>query len=335
MASPIIFMFAGQGSQYFQMGRELYEAGGVFSRCLRYLDTFMLDTFGKSVLATLYGNQNKSAPFADTTLSHPAIFMVEVALAQELIDRGIYPEMTMAVSMGSFAAAAVAGHLRVERALELVVRQAHSLVSHCDQGGMFAVLGKPHLHEAGSLRQHSVIAAYNCDSHFVLSAKAQHMSGIAETLRAQGTTFQSLPVAFAYHSPWIEAARDMFENAARQTEFKPVGIPLVCCAQSNTLFNLPTGFLWDAIRQPIQFQSTITRLEAGGAFRYLDLGATGTLATFLKYLLPANTRSTFGSVITPYGRNLESLSALVTAINAGQNYGPAERRQKHEIIRLG
>jgi acyl transferase domain-containing protein len=213
MSSPIVFMFAGQGSQYFQMGRGLYESGGTFARWMKYLDTFVLETFGRSVLKALYGDHEKSDPFVDTPLSHPAIFMVEVALAYELIERGIYPDMTLGVSMGSFAAAAVAGNLRVEDALTLVVRQADALVDHCSEGGMIAVLAKAHLYQQESLRRYSVIAAYNFESHFALSA----------------------------------------------------------------------------------------------------------LTTFLKYLLPANAGSSFYSVLTPYGRDLDNLSSLVTAVNGKKN----------------
>jgi bacillaene synthase trans-acting acyltransferase len=213
MSSPIVFMFAGQGSQYFQMGRGLYESGGTFARWMKYLDTFVLETFGRSVLKALYGDHEKSDPFVDTPLSHPAIFMVEVALAYELIERGIYPDMTLGVSMGSFAAAAVAGNLRVEDALTLVVRQADALVDHCSEGGMIAVLAKAHLYQQESLRRYSVIAAYNFESHFALSA----------------------------------------------------------------------------------------------------------LTTFLKYLLPANVGSSFYSVLTPYGRDLDNLSSLVTAVNGKKN----------------
>jgi acyl transferase domain-containing protein len=308
-------MFAGQGSQYFQMGRELYDAGGTFTRRMRYLDKVMLEKFGWSVLAVLYGSKKKSDPFADTLFSHPAIFMIEVAMAQELIDHGIRPDLTLGVSMGSFAAAVVAGYMHAEDALLLVVQQANAFIRCCSAGGMIAVLASPEVQQQEPLQSRSVIASYNFDSHFVLSARAQHLSEIVEALRARGATFQLLPVAFAFHSPWIEEARNSFESAARQVKVKPASIPLVCCAKAASITEMSANFLWDTVRKPIRFRDTIAYLEAQGPHRYLDVGAAGTLVTFLKYLLPADTGSTFNSIPMPYGRDLDNLQFIVRTLS--------------------
>ena len=318
LPSPIVFMFAGQGSQYFHMGQGLYEAGGAFARWMRYLDKVVLEKCGWSVLTTLYGAKRKSDPFVDTLLSHPAIFMIEVALAQELIEQGIRPDLTLGVSMGSFAAAVVAGCIDVEDAAVLVVEQANAFIRSCTPGGMIAVLTDAAVRRNDLLQRCSVVASYNFDSHFVLSARAEHLPEIAEVLRACGATFQLLPVAFAYHSPWIAEARNDFEAAVRQVIIKPAKIPLVCCARADAITDVPSRLFWEAAREPIRFQDTITFLEAKGPHRYLDVGATGTLATFVKYLLPADTLSTVNSVLTPYGRDLDGLHSVMKVFGAGR-----------------
>jgi bacillaene synthase trans-acting acyltransferase len=310
--APIVFMFAGQGSQYFQMGRQLYELGGNFSHWMRYFDKLMLEMSGRSVLATLYSHK-KSDPFVDTSLTNPAIFMLEVALAQELIGRGIRPNLTLGVSMGSFAAAVISGCMRAEDALALVVQQANAFIEQCSPGGMIAVLAGSQLYQHELSRRNAVIASYNFKSHFVLSARDQHLPEIAGFLGDAGTSFQSLRVAFAYHSPWIEDARISLERTFSQATIEPATIPLVCCARSQILSDLPLGFFWDAVRQPVRFQDTIAYLEAQGPHRYLDVGATGTLMTFLKYLLPANTKSTFDSIMTAYDQDTDKLHSVVNA----------------------
>ena len=314
MAKPLdppsnVFMFAGQGSQYFQMGRELYDAGGEFSHWMRYLDRSLQKTAGLSVVAALYGRQKRSEPFVDTLLTHPAIFMLEVALAKELISRNVHADITLGVSMGSFAAAVIADCLSAEYALELVVTQAEAFSRHCAEGTMIAILGNECLHREEPLWSRSVVASYNFESHFVLSAMAQHCDSIVEFLKGRGISHQVLPVAYAYHSPWINGAKEVFE-AAVQPLTTTSKIPIACCATATLLADLPAGFFWDAVEKPIRLRDTITALERNGPHRYLDVSAAGTLAGLLKYILPASSHSAATPTLSPFGRDLQNLESV-------------------------
>ncbi|MBZ5525861.1 MAG: acyltransferase domain-containing protein, partial [Acidobacteriia bacterium] len=111
-ASKTVFMFSGQGSQYFQMGRGLYDNNKTFREWMIRLDGIARDLCGRSVIEALYSDaQRRADPFERTLLTHPAIFMVEYSLAQSLICSGVLPDMVLGVSLGSFAAAAVAGFI--------------------------------------------------------------------------------------------------------------------------------------------------------------------------------------------------------------------------------
>src|SRR5438309_2432939 len=136
-------MFSGQGSQYFQMGRELFQTNDTFRNCMVRLDTIAKELIGDSVVGTLYSDASrKGDSFDRTLLTHPAIFMVEYALAQAWIHAGVLPDMVLGASIGSFAAATVAGFIEVKDSLASVVRQAIAL-EECERGGMIAVLADP------------------------------------------------------------------------------------------------------------------------------------------------------------------------------------------------
>src|SRR5262245_62561009 len=136
-----VFMCSGQGSQYFQMGRALYDGDDTFREWMIELDDIARGESGKSVIETLYSDAHcKGDPFDRTLLTHPAIFMVEYSLAQSLMRAGVRPDIVLGVSLGSFAAAAVAGFIDVEDALTAVARQAIALEEWCEPGGMIAVL---------------------------------------------------------------------------------------------------------------------------------------------------------------------------------------------------
>src|SRR5436190_1548109 len=103
-------MFSGQGSQCFHMGRDLFRKNDTFREWMVRLDEIAQRSSGRSVLDTLYSDgKGKGDPFDRTVLTHPAIFMTEYSLAQSLIHAGVHPDMVLGVSLGSFAAAAVAG----------------------------------------------------------------------------------------------------------------------------------------------------------------------------------------------------------------------------------
>jgi malonyl CoA-acyl carrier protein transacylase len=90
-------------------------------------------------------------------------------------------------------------------------------------------------------------------------------------------------------------------------------LPLACCDQAAILFDLSDDYFWNVVRRQIRFRETIERLEREGARRYIDLGPSGTLATFLKYVAPA-TRSTAHAILTPYGSDRKNLAALLAAL---------------------
>ena len=310
-----VFMFSGQGSQYFHMGRELYDCDDTFREWMIRLDGIAQEVSGRSVIETLYsGAHSKGDPFDRTLLTHPAIFMVEYSLAQSLIHAGVCPDIVLGVSLGSFAAAAVAGFIGVEDALTAVIQQAIALEERCEPGGMTAVLADPALFEDDFLSGRSELAAVNFSSHFVVSARRAELAEIEAALMKRNIGYQRLRVSVPFHSQWMEGAKARFESFMRSIRLKRGLLPLACCDQATILFDLSDDYFWNVVRRQIRFRETIERLEREGARRYIDLGPSGTLATFLKYVAPATTRSTAHAILTPYGFDRKNLAALLAAI---------------------
>ena len=90
MSTETVFMFSGQGSQYFHMGRSLYDGNDTFRGWMDRLDDVARQCAGTSVTQALYSDaRGKGEPFDRLSLTHPAIFMVEYSLTQTLMDEGI------------------------------------------------------------------------------------------------------------------------------------------------------------------------------------------------------------------------------------------------------
>jgi bacillaene synthase trans-acting acyltransferase len=313
-ASKTVFMFSGQGSQYFQMGRELFKRNDIFHEWMLRLDPIARELTGHSVIETLYSEASrKGESFDRTLLTHPAIFMVEYALAQALMHAGVSPDMVLGVSMGSFAAATVGGFIEVEDALVSVVHQAIAL-EQCERGGMIAILANPDLFAEDFLNNRSELAAVNFSSHFVISARWNDLEYIEAVLKKGNVGYQRLPVSEAFHSRWIDKAKAPFESFMRSIRCRQGSLSLGCCDQAAVLYGLSADYFWNVVRRPIRFHETIVRLEQLSSHRYIDVGPAGTLATFLRYGMPASTRSTVHAILTPYGLDEKNLTALLASI---------------------
>ena len=310
-----VFMFSGQGSQYHQMGKQLLDSNEVFREWMLRLDSLAQKLSGKRVLDAIY-SASKAEVFDRTLFTHPAIFMVEYSLAQCLMHEGVKPELTLGASLGSFAAATVAGHMAVEDALAAVVAQAAAFEASCERGGLIAVLADPSLYDEHFLREHSEMAGVNFSRHFAVSAAQTELEAIEAGLKRADVTHQRLAVSIAFHSRWIDNAQEQFESSMRSIPLGRGDLPIVCCDRATTLTDLPDGFFWDVVRHPIRFRDTIAHLEQQGPHRYIDVGPSGTMATFVKYGLPETSRSTAHAVLTPYGQDQKNLTALLESNEA-------------------
>jgi trans-AT polyketide synthase/acyltransferase/oxidoreductase domain-containing protein len=105
MSEGTIFLCGGQGSQYFGMGQPLYAEQPVFREELRALDDIARPLLGRSVVEVVFHPQRRRMePLDDLLISHPAILMVEVALARTLASQGILPDLVVGASLGELTA---------------------------------------------------------------------------------------------------------------------------------------------------------------------------------------------------------------------------------------
>jgi bacillaene synthase trans-acting acyltransferase len=176
MSSVIVFMYSGQGSQYYQMGRSLFEENNIFRTAMLKADQLYQDMTGSSVLKILYADQNTlGLPFIETLVTHPAIFMIEYALTEVLFSLNIRPNLVLGSSLGEFAAMVTAGVLSFETALTTVIKKAQILQQYCPPGGMMAILHNVELFDTHAwLYENAELAAINFDSHFVIAASPEN-----------------------------------------------------------------------------------------------------------------------------------------------------------------
>lgn len=300
-----VLSFVGQGSQHAGMGRELFERDACFRSSMQHADRIVRERCGESVVALLYGET--SAPLTRLLHSHAAIFMVEHALAQSLLERGLQVDLVLGSSLGTFAAAAVAGCIDADDALLAVIEQALAVEAHAVPGRMIAVIGEPQRYLDAELLALCEVGARHFATHNVLSLPEAHGEAVEYLLRERGMAFQRLPVAFPFHSRWVDAARAPYEAFLRSVTPRRGRLPVACCTAGELLHDMQPLDFWPVVRDPIRLPETLAAIGTPERCRYIDASPAGTMATLLKYALPEGTP--IRPVLSPGGGDLERLDA--------------------------
>jgi len=309
-------MFAGQGSQYYQMGQEFYEGEPVFRQFMERADLVVRDLINESLIEVIYRQRtNRFEAFHRLLHTHPAILIFECALAEMLFSRGLRPDYLLGYSLGEYASLVVSGAISFEDALKTVIKQAELTEYGAPPGQMLAILDSPelvdrHPDEFGEW----VIAAYNSPRNFVVTASTASVETrmrLQEFLRVRGTLFVELPVDYPFHSPHIDVLRTISEVIFDQVAFSSPGIPIITAEEGCFLKQPSAKHLWDVTRDPVDFAKTIGWLEVSGPYLYVDLGPSGSMANAVKYNLQKNSQSELVTLSSPFGQEGKNLGILL------------------------
>lgn len=309
-----VFMFSGQGSNYYQMGRPLFQQNQRFRFHMGNLDEVAADLLGASVLKIIYDDANPKSKVFDRTLhTNPALFMVEYSLASVLIENNVKPDVVLGASLGTYVAICASNCGGPFDVLTTVINLARIFETSCARGGMIAVMDRLQTYSSDSLLEECDVAASNFDRQFVLSARAEALNAIHEALGRRNIASHRLPVSIPFHSRWTDVAESTSLDLLESLRLRSSDIPVFCCANLTATREVGPKFLWRSTRGRMEFAKVCAQVERLGPCRYIDLGPTGTLATFLKYILPTASASEVWSIMSPLGRDVEKLDDLLRA----------------------
>jgi bacillaene synthase trans-acting acyltransferase len=315
----IVFLFSGQGSHYRGMGEKLFKNSPVFAQALYRSDVLIQKRLGRSLIRELYSGGPSS--FEDLRITHPAIVSIELALWSVLSTAGVRPDYVTGSSLGEFPAAAVCGVWSPESALEAAMEQAQSIAEHNEKGGMLAIMD---ISEAAlsrlTARYNLHIASNNFPGHYTLSGATPNLDALEVTLKASAIPYLRLPVTYPFHSPLLTGGKTEFLHYMRTNpQLEAPGAGFVSGLHGRGLTHLPDDYFWDVVSQPANFADTVAALEERGPCLYVDLGPSGTGATFVNYNLPASSSSIVHRIMTPFKqeeRQLQGLFELLETRNA-------------------
>lgn len=335
IARKTVFLMSGQGSQYFQMGRLLYDSEPVFREQMDRLDEAAQFSLGDSIVRILYTQgRGRGGDFSRTVHTHPAIFMVEFALAQALMARGVHPDYLLGSSLGEFVAAALTGAVAAEAMLAALIEQAHAVERHCQPGMMLTILHDPALYDSDPvLHQRSTLAGINYDRHFVVSGVREQLEMVLRHLQGLGISAIKLPISHGFHSPAIDAARAAVPLASASLDFAPPRVPVISCRTGARVEALSDEHFRKVGREPILFREALQHVlkTESGDLDFVDIGPAGTLAGFVRQHLPDGGGHRTFTVMSPFIDDREGFRQVTQQLAAGA-VGTATGARSQQMI---
>lgn len=308
-APELVLLFPGQGSQHYQMARELFDADPFFRDLMTSIDAGFTAREGVSLLSHLYGSQPLRVPLDDIRLSHPLLVLVEYCLACMLRQRGLRAALAIGCSAGEFAAHAFAGRISIDTALDMMARQAQWACAHVEEGYMLAVMAPRSWCEAdpyvGALAS---VAGVGMASATVLSGARSQLPALEAVLRERGVASHVLPVRVPFHGALVEPLRSHWMQRFGQLAPPAATLPLL--GQHSDEVAYAEG-LWRVIRQPFDFPAQLARLDPERRYLLVDVGPGGTLANWLRHGGCTSSQWTALGLLSPWGGDLRRLQSLL------------------------
>jgi len=240
---PVIFMFCGQGSQYVNMGIDLYRTEPIFREemdcCFEilnplvdvdlkeilYPDILPQSTHSKDVfIKTSATSATSAVNIHQTEITQPLVFAFEYALAKLLIRWGIKPWAMIGYSFGEYIAACISGVFSLEDALKLVITRG-CLTQQTPTGTMISVplpeeKLKPLLNKDLSL---AIVNGPTC----IVSGASAAAAAFEKEMKKKRIICVPLNMSQAIHSRLMEPIRQEFQHSIGQSRLNPPQIPYI------------------------------------------------------------------------------------------------------------
>ncbi|GAB4045354.1 amino acid adenylation domain-containing protein [Spirosoma litoris] len=281
----VVFLFPGQGAQYLNMGRDLYEHEAVFRQavdsCAALLNPY-LDTDIREVMYPESLSSEAEQRLKNTRYTQPALFVTEYALAQLWMSWGIEPSVFCGHSIGEFVAAHLAGVFSLSDALTLITARGR-MVSELPRGSMLSV--RLAADAVLAIMPPTIsMAAINSYTLCVVAGPDEDIADFARLLDEREIPNQPLLTSHAFHSAMMDPIVDEFKAIVAGVSLNRPKKPVVSTVSGTWLTDAqatdPTYWATH-LRATVRFADALDTLLTFDNPLFLEVGpghVTATLA---------------------------------------------------------
>jgi acyl transferase domain-containing protein len=283
----VVFMFPGQGSQYVNMTREIYQTEAIFREQVDSCSEILLPQLGLDLRHLIYPDEENSdrasKQLQQTAIAQPAIFVIEYALTKLWQSYGVNPVAAIGHSIGEYVAACIAGVFSLEDALSLVAARGQ-MMQQLPNGAMLAI-PLPEDRVKSLLGQELSLAAINQPFQCVVSGSTTAVDALENQLTTQGIECRRLHTNHAFHSQMMEPILEAFAHRVKQVTLNPPNIPYISNLTGTWITATQAtnpDYYAQHLRSTVLFAQGVEKLLATPEQILLEVGPGRTLTTLAK-----------------------------------------------------
>ncbi|MCK6549043.1 acyltransferase domain-containing protein, partial [Myxococcota bacterium] len=310
----LVFVYGGQGPQWWAMGRQLHASEPVFRAKLEECHEAMRAAGGFSLLDELLADEATSR-MADTAVGQPSIFAIQVSLAALWASWGITPDAVVGHSVGEVAAVHAAGILDLASAMKVIYHRGRTM-SHAPGGRMLAagISGAEALRIAASNPEKVFVGAINSPTSVTLSGDGPALEEVMKVLEARGAFVRFLTVPYAFHSAQMDPVKDELLASIAGLEPRDAKLPILSTVTGAPAAGKDFGpeYWWKNVRQTVRFAPALERLAADGYSCFLELAPHPVLSTSIQEC--HGDRTPKAVVLPSLRRNTDERATMLTSL---------------------
>jgi len=267
------FLFAGQGSQYIGMGKELYEnfpeARAIFDKAEAVL--------GFELKKSCFEGPEELLKV--TNISQPAIVTVSIAAFEAFkAHSSVKPSFMAGLSLGEYSALIASGSIKFEDGIRLVEKRGEIMeeASRKYPGKMAAIIELPQekIKEI-CLESGSEVANLNCPGQTVITGKQEAVEKAMEIcLKAGAKRAMALEVSGGFHSSLMFEASIQLKAVLEELLISNPEVPVVSNYTALPQYRLSqiTENLVYQMRSPVRWEDSMRFLLREGVREFYEFG---------------------------------------------------------------
>jgi phthiocerol/phenolphthiocerol synthesis type-I polyketide synthase E len=282
----VVFLFAGHGSQYFAMGKQIYLQYPYFrdimDKGFEILKSATGDDY-RTIIGYDEGGKEENVLINDTRLASPLVFLVEYAFARLLMHWGVEPDNMIGYSLGEYVAACISEVFSFEDCLNLVVKRA--VLINSVKGGSMLSIGMS-AQAAGELMTSDLsIAGINAAEACVVSGRSESIDALAGLLESKEISFSRIKTSHAFHSQMMDNILPLYEKEVEKTKRSAPKYAYLSCMTGEpiTIEEVNSVKYWSRhLREPVNLEKGLATLLEDKDNEYVEIGPAKTVSNYLK-----------------------------------------------------